>query len=66
MQMPFSAKSDFFKNALTLIGGTSVSQLIPLIAAPILTRLYSPEDYGILGMYKITAFWVCILLYLQC
>ena len=39
------------KRALTLVSGTSAAQLIPLAIAPILTRLYSPEDYGILAIF---------------
>ena len=39
------------KRALTLVSGTSAAQFIPLAIAPVLTRLYSPEDYGILAVF---------------
>lgn len=44
-------KSEFFKNVLTLMTGTTIAQLIPIFASPILTRLYSPDDFGILALY---------------
>lgn len=39
--------SEYRKNVLTLMTGTFVAQLIPVLIAPILTRIYSPEDFGI-------------------
>jgi len=39
------------KNILVLITGTFVSQLVPFLVAPILTRLFSPEDFGTFGLY---------------
>lgn len=44
-------KSDFIKNALTLLGGIVGIQSISIFTAPILTRIYKPADYGILGIY---------------
>lgn len=41
---------DYFRNAVTLISGTTISQVIPLIFAPILARIYPPENYGTLGV----------------
>lgn len=43
------------KNVLTLITGTSIAQAIPIIVAPILTRLYSPEDFGVLAVFTAIA-----------
>lgn len=49
-------RSDFARNALTLISGTTVAQLVVLLATPILTRIYSTEDFGVLSIYmSITA-----------
>ncbi len=31
--------------------GTLISQLIPFLIAPILTRLFSPEEFGMFGLY---------------
>jgi O-antigen/teichoic acid export membrane protein len=49
-------KSDFSKNVLTLMTGTTIAQAIPIAITPILTRLYTPEDFGILALFmSITA-----------
>ncbi|MBU2061176.1 MAG: oligosaccharide flippase family protein [Bacteroidetes bacterium] len=34
----------------TLLSGTTVAQAIPILISPILTRLYSPEEFGMLGL----------------
>lgn len=47
---------DFFRNAITLATGTTIAQAIPLLIAPILTRLYTPGDFGLLAIFvSITA-----------
>ncbi len=43
-------KSDFSSKILTLLTGTTISQAIPILISPILTRIYSPEDFGILAL----------------
>ncbi|WP_299434128.1 lipopolysaccharide biosynthesis protein [uncultured Aquimarina sp.] len=44
-------KNEFVKHVLTLISGTSVAQFIPIAISPILTRIYTPEDFSVLGIY---------------
>jgi len=44
-------KSSFAKNVLTLITGTTISQAIPIAISPILTRIYGPEDFGVLALF---------------
>lgn len=44
-------KSEFLKNATTLISGTILAQVITILTAPILTRLYLPEHYGVFGIF---------------
>ena len=39
-------KSEFSRNVLTLMTGTTIAQAIPIIISPILTRMYTPEDFG--------------------
>lgn len=39
-------KSSESKSILTLIGGTSFAQAIPLLSSLLLTRIYSPEHFG--------------------
>ncbi|KXJ59058.1 MAG: hypothetical protein AXW17_11905 [Colwellia sp. Phe_37] len=49
-------QSDFSRNVLTLMTGTTIAQAIPIAITPILTRLYTPEDFGLLALFvSITA-----------
>lgn len=49
-------KTEFTKNVLTLVTGTTIAQAIPVAISPILTRLYSPDDFGIYALFlSITA-----------
>lgn len=43
--------SEFNRNAITLMIGTTFAQAIPFLVAPILTRIYTPEDFGILASF---------------
>ena len=44
-------KSEFSRNVLTLMTGTTIAQAIPIAISPILTRIYSPEDFGLFALY---------------
>lgn len=44
-------KSEFNRSVLTLTSGTAIAQAIPILASPILTRMYSPIDFGIFALY---------------
>ena len=44
-------KSAYARNVLTLMTGTSLAQAIPIAISPILTRIYSPEDFGLFSFY---------------
>ena len=44
-------RSDYTKNVITLMTGTGLAQLVPILISPILTRLYSPEDFGLIALY---------------
>jgi O-antigen/teichoic acid export membrane protein len=44
-------KSEFSRNVLTLMTGTTIAQAIPIAISPILTRIYTPEDFGILALF---------------
>jgi O-antigen/teichoic acid export membrane protein len=44
-------KSDFSKNILTLVTGTSIAQVFPIVISPLLTRIYTPEDFGVFGVF---------------
>ena len=48
-------KSEFSRNVLTLMTGTTIAQAIPIAISPILTRIYTPEDFGIFALYMSVA-----------
>ena len=43
-------RGEFFRGALTIVAGTGAAQAIVVLTTPILTRLYSPSDYGVLSV----------------
>jgi O-antigen/teichoic acid export membrane protein len=45
------SKSEFSRNVLTLMTGTTIAQALPIASAPILTRIYTPEDFGLFAFY---------------
>lgn len=44
-----------------LAGGTAGSQLLLVLAAPLLTRLYTPEDFGVLAVYASLLGLICVI-----
>lgn len=44
-------KNAFARGVSVLVGGTAGAQLLTVLAAPLLTRLYTPEDFGLLAVY---------------
>lgn len=51
----------FIKNVLTLGTGTIIAQAIPLLAYPILSRLYNPEQFGVLASINSVVSIIAIL-----
>lgn len=49
----FSAflNKEIVRNSLTLVTGTSIAQAIPIAVMPVLTRLYTPEEFGVFALY---------------
>ncbi len=41
----------FVRNVLVLISGSTFAMVIPVLASPVLTRLYSPTDFGIFALF---------------
>ncbi|EIY4765806.1 oligosaccharide flippase family protein [Vibrio cholerae] len=44
-------KNPFIAKILALMGGTAISQVLIIASLPILSRLYSPYDFGVLGAF---------------
>ena len=51
----FKPQSEFSRNVLTLMTGTTIAQAIPIAISPILTRIYTPEDFGVFALYMSVA-----------
>lgn len=47
----FRQRSDYVRQILTLATGTAAAQALTILAAPLLTRLYRPEDYGVFALF---------------
>lgn len=58
-------KTEFSSGVFTLIKGTTLAQLIPILISPILTRLYTPENFGVFGMYMACAGFISIFIALR-
>ncbi len=54
-------KSDFSRNVLTLMTGTIVAQAIPIALSPILTRIYSPQEFGEFALYMALTSTIAII-----
>jgi lipopolysaccharide exporter len=51
---PSRLSGGFTRSVLTLAGGTATAQALLVVAVPVLTRLYTPADYGSLAVYSST------------
>jgi O-antigen/teichoic acid export membrane protein len=47
-------RTGFWASVATLAAGTVVAQAVPVLVSPILTRLYTPHDFGILALFAST------------
>lgn len=48
----FLPKGRLGRAVTVLVSGTALGQIIILAASPLLTRFYTPEDFGILGVFS--------------
>jgi len=44
-------ENNIFKNMLKLSGGTTITQVMGILVLPILSRIYSPEEFGIYALF---------------
>jgi len=45
-----SQKHEYIRNIVTVFSGTAMAQAVPILLTPILSRLYTPEDFGIYAL----------------
>lgn len=53
------------KNVMVLTSGTVLSQILPILFFPILSRLYTPADYGVLGLFMSISMLLMVMSNLQ-
>mgnify|MGYP000625068917 CR=1 FL=1 len=54
-------KSEFSKNVFTLLTGSTIAQIIPFLLMPVISRLFSPEEFGLFAFYfSLISFFVVI------
>lgn len=46
------SQSTFVKSVVVVAGGTAFGQVLVIAVSPILTRLYAPNDFGVLSVYS--------------
>jgi O-antigen/teichoic acid export membrane protein len=44
-------KNDFIRNIFTLLTWNSLAQIVTLVSIPILTRIYTPEEFGAVALF---------------
>lgn len=47
-----STKSSFIKDILTLFTGNAIAFLAPVMLYPVLSRVFTPADYAVFGLYS--------------
>ena len=41
----------FFKNVVLIASGTAAAQIVTMLSTPVVTRLYTPSDFGVLTVF---------------
>ncbi|EOQ11105.1 oligosaccharide flippase family protein [Bacillus cereus] len=54
-------RSTFLKKLFLLMSGTVLGQLIIFVSSPLLTRFYSPADFGVLSIYTSVLSFLLVL-----
>ncbi len=47
----YKNRSEYTRNIVTLVTGTALAQAIPIAITPILTRVYTPADFGVYALF---------------
>jgi len=56
------SKGSFVRNVLTLFSGSAVAQLIGFAFLPVLTRLFTPEEFGVFYLFITTASIISLII----
>ena len=47
----FASRGRFFRDVATVLTGTVASRVLAVLAIPVLARLYTPAEFGLLAMF---------------
>ncbi|WP_440952856.1 oligosaccharide flippase family protein [Methanococcoides sp. FTZ1] len=53
--------SDFIRNIMKLVSGSMVAQIIGILLFPIISRIYSPDDFGVFQLFLSIASIIAIV-----
>ncbi len=57
-------KNDFSFDVLKLVGGTTIAQVVGILASPVIARMFSPADFGLVANFTsivmILSVFVCL------
>jgi O-antigen/teichoic acid export membrane protein len=59
----FRPRGEFTRGTLTIVGGTGAAQALSIVVAPVLTRLFSPSDYGV---YSVATSFLAVFVSISC
>lgn len=51
IRMQLMLRSEFVRHVATLMSGKAASQIISVLAVPIVARLFNPDDFGVMAIY---------------
>lgn len=57
----YLAGREMLRNLTVLTGGTVIAQAIPILITPILSRLYSPDEFGVWALYLSFVMFLSVL-----
>ncbi len=55
------ANKGYYKNFITILSGNTISQIIPFVIAPILARLFSPDEFAVFANFMAIATMIGIV-----
>jgi O-antigen/teichoic acid export membrane protein len=61
----YGKKTNINTSSIYAIGGSGLSQALLLLAAPVLTRLYTPEEFGIFSVYIAVVSFLSMVVFLR-
>jgi O-antigen/teichoic acid export membrane protein len=61
LKSKYIGDSQYKKNISILVGGRVIAQIIPILLTPVVTRIYSPEEFGVFGVYLAIASFLAMM-----